>query len=454
MKNNIIEKEMNNNYEEVLNRSSSNIFGPFSSSETEKEQQAIKLFEDLKKKDLKQQENTYIECKQHTSLILIPSYIKLLVPLISSSELNCQQAALVPNFVSILIKLLTFKKNEQINSVDDKNILEIRKQSHLCINKFQSWGREQEQKILTSEGYGAALAASISSQDGSPDNNDEEIIYALTNIFNLFSSFLKGRKERLPKFAYNAFGTTEALGHIFIVFTNCFAFLPNKPNRRVKTTEYRQYVQNFLKEISGAPQVPEIPIFFVDTQDADGYETKQSMIQIHGFALERQTMDSRGFKAVPVHDKIDEQFQVGVFVDYEYEGDTRYKKLIDRKRYRITPYNGDDIRYSNWDVIKSYREAFGTRSRRTETRQRSQEKKNVTHHHAHSIFGSSSNDHTHWEIVKSTWTEARDIITDFDGRVTESDWRIVPGTNKDQIINSGRNGGWSQGWIHSDNIKA
>ncbi|KAA6402434.1 MAG: putative AIG1 family protein [Streblomastix strix] len=278
---------------------------------------------------------------------------------------------------------------------------------------------------------------------------------------NAIGVCLNGQHDRFSqsvkdiiRFAYNAFGTKEALGHIFIVFTNCFAFLPNKPNCTVKTTEYQQYVQNFLKEISGAPQVPEIPIFFVDTQDADGYETKQSMIQIHGFALERQPMDSRGFKAVPIHDKIDEQFQVGVFVDYEYEGDTRYKKLIDRKRQKITPYNGDDIRYSNWDIIKSYREAFGTRSRRTETRQRSQEKKNVTHHSAHSIFGSSSNDHTHWEIVKSTWTEARDIITDFDGRVTESDWRIVPGTNKDQIIDSGRNGGWSQGWVHSDNIKA
>jgi hypothetical protein len=271
---------------------------------------------------------------------------------------------------------------------------------------------------------------------------------------NAIAICLNGQNDRFSqsardiiRFVYNAFATLDVMNHIFVVFTRCFGNQPNCPNRQTKSTEYRDRVQKFLQEISGSSSVPEIPIFFVDSKDPTGEETKRNMIQFNALALERHPLESGGFKAVAVHDKVEEESQKGVITGEEIEGDTKYRKMIDRKREKITPYNGDKVRYSEWETTRSWRETIGTRSQRTETRARAVLQKVVDHHKPHSKLGFSSYPHSHYTIKRTTWTESREVITDFEGCRTETEWRKVEGSTTDDIRQQDRESGFTAPWV-------
>jgi hypothetical protein len=84
-----------------------------------------------------------------------------------------------------------------------------------------------------------------------------------------------------------------------------------------------------------------------------------------------------------------------------------------------------ELRYSNWETTRAYREPAGQRRHETRSRTRIQEIRKADHHPSHSFAGFSSRAHTHWSIVRREWTEQSDIITDFDRKQT-----ITPATNR------------------------
>jgi hypothetical protein len=259
--------------------------------------------------------------------------------------------------------------------------------------------------------------------------------------------FSQGVKDTL-QWVYNTFATTESLSHICIVNTRCYAGI-EEPNRERRRREFGTKVQEFLKTISGRQGVPEIPMFFVDSKDLNGMETKQNMVQFHGWLAGRNALSTKQVEAVALREKIEDEYQHHVFSQYRYDGpkdnQRRYAVYVNRKRQKITPYNGDPVRYSDWQVIGTTEQSAGHRIVRTHSRRHEREKKEVDHHSAHSWSGFSSHDHTHYEIYRKTYTEKWTETTDFDGKVSRS-----PSWREDEtpwrLIDRDRERGWTKGY--------
>lgn len=71
------------------------------------------------------------------------------------------------------------------------------------------------------------------------------------------------------------------------------------------------------------------------------------------------------------------------------------------------------------------------------------EKKEVEHHYAHSLFGFSSRDHTHYKICHVSYNEKRIIKKDYDGKETAGNWFVVPGSQKSIVVKDDRERGFT-----------
>jgi hypothetical protein len=261
--------------------------------------------------------------------------------------------------------------------------------------------------------------------------------------------FSQGIKDTL-RWSYNTFGTPEVLNNICIIFTRCYAGVRN-PNRERKQTDYRRSVQKFLSEISGQPveSIPAIPVFFVDSLGEDDPETDRNFVQFHGWLMSREALSTKLVRAVDLHDRIEEEIEERHFREYRYEGPPKdqYRFAIyeSRKRQKVTPYNGDPIRYSNWEVTNTTEEEAGHQTIVNHALTHEIEWKEVDHHSAHSMGGFSSRRHTHYSIMRKKWQEQWTVTTDFEGNVTETEPRQAGEVNT-WTQDSGRERGWTDGY--------
>jgi hypothetical protein len=259
--------------------------------------------------------------------------------------------------------------------------------------------------------------------------------------------FSQGIRDTL-RWAYNTFGTPDVLDHICVVFTCCYDGIA-KPNRNNKKTEYHACVQDFLREVSGVKTVPTIPFFFVDSLNYQSEDTKNNMVQFHGWLASRTALSTSKVREVALRDKIEEEFQKKVLARHRTDGppdnQSRFAVYEDRKREKIIPYNGDKPRYGEWIVERTWEEPAGHQSVKIQTRTHEAEEKRVDHHPPHAMGGFSSRDHTHFQIIRKTWTEQWTETTSFDGRIEKSEPVRVGGISE-QVIRKGRERGFTSGY--------
>ena len=196
---------------------------------------------------------------------------------------------------------------------------------------------------------------------------------------------------------------------------------------------------------------------------------------------------------------------------FETISDTTYEKFVDQTRNKIIPNNKNNpIRYSDWVTVKSYKEAVKQqtkeknnrvergfvyidnvrfmeyvdqertivtnlrtnqvesvgpwidvnswkeeRGRKTTvvlSRKVTQEEKSVSHHGAHSMFGFSSHDHTHYNVYSISYIEESTQTTDYDGAVSQTGWTMRPGTYSKRLSHDGRERGFTSGYTRIVNI--
>jgi hypothetical protein len=204
-----------------------------------------------------------------------------------------------------------------------------------------------------------------------------------------------------------------------------------------------------LQDVSGVSTVPQIPIFFVDSPNMESQETKSNMIQFHGWLASRNPLSTTQVREVALRDKIEEEFAEAVFVEYRTEGppenQSRFAVYEDRKRQKITPYNGDQPRYDEWTVERRWEEPAGHQSVNIHTIQHEVEEKRVEHHNAHSFAGFSSHDHTHYTVIRKTWVEQWKETISFDGTVQKTNPVQVGGVCEN-VIRQDRERGFTQGY--------
>lgn len=298
--------------------------------------------------------------------------------------------------------------------------------------------------------------------------NITKLMRSYKHGINVIAIILNGQYDRFSQgvkniiqFAYNIFGTKEAMNNMCIVFTKCYSM--TNPKRETKQIKYRNAFIKYLSEISGTPlgEAPKIPIFFVDCKsEHENIDSKQQLNLFHAFACVCDPLSTKISRGIQTID------------------DVSYELFEDQKRTEIVPNNKDHTRCTektcvgncNWNVNKETIDgngnanfSFKNRSdgniiikttsfepikleiiveTKIETRKRVFERKEVCHHSAHSLFGKSSSNHTHYIIYLITQTIQRTVKTDFDGKKIYSDWLIVPGSENKQEIRRGMEVGY------------
>lgn len=335
--------------------------------------------------------------------------------------------------------------------------------------------------------------------------NYERGVNAIVVVLNgQYDRFSQGVKD-IIKFTYNAFSDKKAMNNMCIVFTRCLD--PKRPNRQTKRTMYMSKVRSYLSEISGVPlsDVPEIPVFFVDCYPEEGdKDTPSNMVQFHGWVCSRKPLSTKEFKEAGYREDRVEETRTRISKGMRKEGHITYEMFEDQKRTKIIPNNREPPRFTDWVVVKKYEEPIksetvekrkdfdlgfkfssdgkvrykvtvdqerkitkdlktgkiikttdwhnvseehkkeaGRLSEREETKTKKFEKKEVEHHYAHSLFGFSSNDHTHYKIYHVSYTEKRIIKIDYDGKETAGNWFVVPGSQKSIVVKDDRERGFT-----------
>lgn len=307
--------------------------------------------------------------------------------------------------------------------------------------------------------------------------------------------FSQGVKD-LIKFAYKSFGGEKILAHISVVFTRCFAVLPKIPDRTKLNKEYKAHIMNYISEISGIQDVPDVPVFFADCDDPDGDETKSNLIQFHGWAVSRTTITLNPKSIRPPDDIVEEKqnFTKG----YVIENDIKYSIIEKKKRNKIIPNNKEAVRYTEWVTYDTYKEPiekyqkerrnvdggyvyrgnYRYKEIRTEERVNTidiktnkvtngywyfvskkendagkkrfgKEIKTVKNRgkdgkHDESWWAFGLNHHTHYRIYEVTYKMERDFVIDYDGNKSYiSDWKTIPNSRVETTIKRDKERGYS-----------
>jgi hypothetical protein len=262
--------------------------------------------------------------------------------------------------------------------------------------------------------------------------------------------FSQGIKD-IFQWAYDTFAVKEVLDHICIVFTHWYDWIP-PPNREKKCMAYRARVQQFLGQISGVATVPVIPMFFVDSLSDTSAETRENVVQFHSWLVSRRPLSTVDVHEAPLRDEIEDEKVMKRFKCHLFTGppddESRVTIYEDLVRQRITPHNGDPVRFDEWKVLRTYEEPAGRRTTTRHSVTHEIEDKIVEHHRAHTFVKKltfSGRPHTHFQIMRKKWVEQWSVTTDFDGTMTETEPERI-GDVIEWMAESGRERGWTEGY--------
>lgn len=161
--------------------------------------------------------------------------------------------------------------------------------------------------------------------------------------------FTQGVKDVI-KFVYDALGK-QVITHLCVMFTFCSTKFPN---RDIKKNEYRKILEEYIKEISGIEEVPNIPMYFVNCAKPNKEFVKNEMTQFFGWSSSRSKIKPSDFEEVPLGYKVEDEEEKDVSLGCFKDGLNTIERFVDRKRKKITPNNGDQPRFTDWETTREY----------------------------------------------------------------------------------------------------
>ncbi|KAA6360297.1 MAG: hypothetical protein EZS28_044176 [Streblomastix strix] len=108
---------------------------------------------------------------------------------------TCKQVIQIPKLLRSLIELSRFKVGNHIGQKIDKQRIEVRKSSRLCLWNIQFSGDEQDQSELVNVGFGRVMSISYSTAGGVGEERYQEICNGLHNISWFLRELHEGRND-------------------------------------------------------------------------------------------------------------------------------------------------------------------------------------------------------------------------------------------------------------------
>jgi hypothetical protein len=203
-------------------------------------------------------------------------------------------------------------------------------------------------------------------------------------------------------------------------------------------TKYRDEVLALVRQLPGAEnQDPPLPAFFVNSPEwTSDAETQREMDECHQFASGLSPLPTTSVSYVNIHFwRVALETRNEVLVDTRYEGNTRIRMYEDQQRERRIAYDGRTITYGEWTPTRKW-DVRHSSSVRTETQTKCigetttpvfrWEECGRRRHFG--LAGPRDDRRQVWDynIVTHTYAEeVREVKTDFDGNVSQGDWRQV-----------------------------
>lgn len=211
----------------------------------------------------------------------------------------------------------------------------------------------------------------------------------------------KGVKNDI-KFVYDAFGK-NLLAHLCIMFTFCSKKFPD---RKIKKTEYKRDIIDYLKEISKEESIPDIPLYYINARKPEKDFVIENMNKFHNWALGLPKFKSSVIKDASFGYTMQKETETKVSLGTFTEGKQTFEKFCDRARLKfISNTSGEMPSYSNWTTIKEYKEVIS---------EISEEKK------LNEFLAYTYEDGIKYEVLVD---RVREIITNYrTGEITRGEW--------------------------------
>jgi hypothetical protein len=244
------------------------------------------------------------------------------------------------------------------------------------------------------------------------------------------------RTQKLVKLINTFLNDRAFWDHVFIVFTKYYSGC-DEIDKAVKQEKYRSLVLKLIRRCQGRQigNPPPLPVFFVDSKRYDtDQDTREQYALLHGFVCGLPALPTRKVVVPNVtYLKVEMQTQRNILADVRTFGDTRIQTYENREREKRTGYDGHTITYSDWKVTRTWQNRQ-TRSSRTETRtvcvRENREPIFETEKYGGRRYGLCGPRKTRQvqcgeKVTRYMQEEAREVYTDFDGRISYSDWRVI-----------------------------
>jgi hypothetical protein len=165
--------------------------------------------------------------------------------------------------------------------------------------------------------------------------------------------------QKLVKLVNQFFNNPQFWNQVCIVFTNCYPSVPF--NKEVKKNRYREEVCKLIRECQGsAATEPQLPVFFVDSPSwRTDQNTADELTALHAFVCQKDALPTHHVVAPDVsYLAIHREERREILVDTEIlgpkDGDqSRVQTYEDQVREKRTAYNGG-ITYSDWTATRRW----------------------------------------------------------------------------------------------------
>jgi hypothetical protein len=262
-------------------------------------------------------------------------------------------------------------------------------------------------------------------------------VNAFALVINGQSTRFDQGTQKLVKILDSFFNDSTFWNHVCIVFTKWFPGMPSSKKETMRT-RYRQEVLQLVRQLIGnGNQDPQLPVFFVNSPEwRTETDTQREIDEFHRFASNLNALPTTSVSCVNIHFwRVMMETRKEILTDTRYEGDTRIQVYEDQQREERIAYDGRTITYGDWTATRRW-DIKKSSSVETETQTRTirENRKQVFRTEPcgrrrwFDIVGPRDGERQVWDhddVTHTYETLQRQKNTDFDGKVTYGDWRVV-----------------------------
>lgn len=214
-------------------------------------------------------------------------------------------------------------------------------------------------EIRIVNGYKLALIDTEGFEDGKSPSDDQikKLVLFLNKLESGISAFglvLLANTLRFNRniqddirFLYNSL-KKDVFNHFFMAFTYSSETFPD---REQKNTMYRELINKHIKSFSKIENVPDFPMFFVDSKRPEADFVKNELDRLFKWASSLPKMSTKEMKAVPLKYTVEEEeeiFSLGLFED----GENTIEKFVLNMRDVWVPNDNSGNKYGEWIKMK------------------------------------------------------------------------------------------------------